>query len=140
MLLASEECMESERIKELQKPLIDALERLHRPSEVLSLIALAGEFYTAAQRTELYAHYETLVIAEAQALQAMNEASPKDSLTWEARVKMLGEQVAHKQMEPYEQARSKRVEAMRALSDFEKAHGLIVRLLEKKVSFAKRAM
>lgn len=130
--------MDSERIKELQKPLMDALQRLQQPIEIMSLVAIANEFYTPAQRVELYAQHQALVDADDNAFQLMNAARPQDELSREDRVKMLGKQVADEQMAPYDEARAKRVQASKDLSDFRKEHGLIVRLLEQKVAFAKR--
>jgi hypothetical protein len=130
--------MDSERIKELQKPLIEALQKMHRPVEVMSLLALANEFYTPEQRRELYARRQELVEADNRAFQLMDEARPNDGLSHDERVRMLGESAAEQRTAPYEEARLKRVQAMTDLSDFDKEHELIVRLLEQKVTFAKR--
>jgi hypothetical protein len=130
--------MDSERVKELQKPLIEALQKMHRPVEVMSLLALANEFYRPEQRRELYARRQELVEADNRAFQLMDEARPNDGLSHDERVRMLGESAAEQRTAPYEEARLKRVQAMTDLSDFDKEHGLIVRLLEQKVAFAKR--
>lgn len=130
--------MESNRITELQKPLVDALQRMHRPVEALSLIALAKEFYTDEQRTQLYAQYAGLIEAEKQAGELVRCSGPNDTLGWEERVKQYGEQAARQQMAPRIDAMSKREKALKDMLDFEASHGLIVRLYDQKVHFSKR--
>lgn len=130
--------MEIERVKELQKPLIEALLRLQRPVETLTIISLANEFYTLEQRKSLYAEYEALLTADDEAYSQLSKSSPEDDLNWDDRVRKYGEEVAQQHLAPFRLAMDKRKEALANIANFEKTHGLIVHLHKQRSSFAKR--
>ena len=92
--------MDAKEIKAIQKPILEAIEKLHAPLAAIALLKMADEFYTKEERAALYAEHQALHDADVAAYQHLQEAGPQDKLSWEQRVEQFGEAVAAQQFAP----------------------------------------
>jgi hypothetical protein len=123
------------------KALIAAIERLHKPLEVLAFLKLAEELYSKEERTKVYAEYEKLHNADQVAYKnLMQIQAAGDALSWEQRVEKYGEAKAKEQLAPHMAARDLRKNTRHALILFEDQHRVVLRLLYARDTFGKRGI
>ncbi|CAE6850604.1 hypothetical protein R75465_07143 [Paraburkholderia aspalathi] len=129
--------MEAKEIEAIQKPILEAIEKLHAPLAAIALLKMADEFYTKEERAALYAEHQALIDADVAAYHHLQEAGPQDKLSWEQRVEQFGETVANEQYAPKKDAMEAKQAASRRVGEFEREHRLIVRLAGAKATLGK---
>lgn len=136
--------MDAKEIEAIRKPVLDALEKLNVPLSAMALLKIANEFYTKEERTNLYGLYKQLQETDKKAYDHMEAASkkldaatPKDIVGLEARIERFGEDEANAQLAESRQMREIRKSTLKELTDFERKHRLIIRLLEVKETLSK---
>lgn len=97
-----------------QKEVLAAIDRAMTPLrkmtgslEVLALMQLATEFYTQAQRIDLYKTYALMCDEDARLfsnITATHDSLPDSGLGYEERVKKFGKIIADEQIAPFMEA------------------------------------
>ncbi|KQR78475.1 hypothetical protein ASG35_08530 [Burkholderia sp. Leaf177] len=129
--------METKEIAAIQKPILEAIERLCVPLSAIALLKMIDEFYTKEERVALYAEYEALRDADAEAYEHLLEADPPDAPSRKDLVERFGEHEANERLAPRRLALEAKQAAGRGIREFEREHRLIVRLAEAKAEIGK---
>ena len=119
------------------RKLLAAIETIRTPLTALTRLHLANEFYTKEERAKLYAAYQKLLDADAAAFSRLSETTPRDKLSWDARVEKHGEAAAKAQLAPKTAALAEREATGQRLTEFRREHQLLIRLLESKAVLEK---
>lgn len=97
--------------------------------EHLATAARISLFYSETERQDLASQYRDLARACVEARARVQEADPKDGLSWEDRVMTYGENEANRVIQPVTAARVALNHAVRAFDAFGKNYPLIGKLL-----------
>jgi len=114
------------------KALLALIEMIQTPLTAFARLQLADEFYTKEERAKLYAAYQTLLDADAAALNRLRETTPRDDLSWDAQVEKYGETAAKDRLAPQMAALDARGATSQGVTEFQGKHRLLMRLLESK--------
>jgi hypothetical protein len=120
---------------ESNQPLAKSLPGIERALQTLAWVELAKLHYKGEELEKAMAGYRETRDQDNQAFNVMREAQAAfsksgDDMSWEKRVAYFGEDIARKQMEPYEEARVARVETMNRFDEFRRKHPLIEKLFD----------
>lgn len=130
--------MTDEQFKEFSKQLAMLLS----PLKSIAQVQLFRELYPQAEREKLIAECRALELADQEAFAAMQQAYERLSppgLSYEERVKQIGQAETDRQMVPINVAQDRRKSTMSAFDAFRKKHRLIARLFDNSESLSKTA-
>lgn len=97
--------------------------------EHLVTAARINLFYTEEGRRDLVAQYRQLAKVCVEARTGLQEAMPKDGLSWEERIRVVGEDEARRVTQPHSDTLATSHQATQAFDAFRKSHPLIGKLL-----------
>ena len=99
--------------------LMTAFEKIQAPLEAIVLLKLADEFYTKEERVQLYAEYKKLIDADRAAHEVLMQTNAREN------------------RDAHMAASEAKSAAGGAAMEFEKKHGLVIRLIEARDKFGK---
>ncbi|RMP02114.1 MULTISPECIES: hypothetical protein [Pseudomonas syringae group] len=124
-----------ERAGELRK----TIESIEIPLTAIALLGLLDEFYSKDERKALYNDHGVLCRLSKKAHEKLmsTTATVDPNLSWDARERKYGKEAATEHMRPHMEALEEMKTADLKLTEFERDHPLINRILRMKLAVGK---